>query len=243
VTHFYDALAPVLGASNAIALLLLFFLLLRGPSRKFWVVLFYVSWELLATAGLTLADLHLNGTTQADHATESGKLYALLYWSNDVIVDLLRFMLVVVLIYKVVGTSRPHLGRILGGLVVAMIVLPFLIFHPIFQAGRWTPKGAWFNSTSQLLNFGAAIMNVILWGALIQMKRRDPQIVAVSVGLGILVTGTAISYGLRHFYPQGSFTAIFNLFLNLMQLAAWLIWCRGFWPPPKTVAGAAPASG
>jgi hypothetical protein len=190
-----------------------------------------------------------------DHAAQSdaNRVYAQLYWTNDVIVDLLRFVLVAVLIYKVVGSSKPLLGRVLSGLVVAMIGLPFLLFHPILQYRprkgllnspsqllnfgaalfQTYPSAAWFNSTSQLLSFGAAIMNVILWGALIQSKKRDPQILAVSLGLGILVTGTAVSYGLRHFMPQGEFTAVFNLFLNLTQLAAWLIWCRAFWPAPR----------
>jgi hypothetical protein len=250
VTHIYDVLAPILGISNAVALLLLVVFLLFGPTRKFWVVLLYVSWELLATAGLTLVDLQFNGTAQVDHASQTlaNRIYADLYWTNDVIVDLLRFVLVVVLIYKVVGSSKPLLGRVLTGLVLAMMVLPFLLFQPFLQPPRAPltstipllnfgeaifhiyPRGAWFNSASQLLNFGAAVMNVILWGALIQSKKRDQQILALSIGMGILVTGTAISYGLRHFSPEGSFTAFFNLFLNLTQLAAWLIWCRAFWP-------------
>jgi hypothetical protein len=223
------------------------------------VVLVYVSWELFATAGLTLADLRLNGTAQLNPAaqTSATRFYAQLYWSNDVIVDLLRFVLVVVLIYRVGGSSKPMLRKILSGLVLAMVVLPFLLFHPTFRPDatampfhgnsetfnllarmfQYLPRGQWFNSTSQLLNFGAAIMNVILWGALIQSRNRDPQILAVSVGLGILVTGTAVSYGLRHFSnPQGNFTAIFNLFLNLTQLAAWLLWCRAFWPFRKRAA-------
>jgi len=238
VTHVYDILAPALGIGNAVALFLLVIFLVLGPTRKFWVFLLYVSWELFATVGLTLADLYLKGTVQVDHATRAGKLYAKLYWTNDVIVDLLRFVLVAVLIYKVAGNSKPFLGRLLGGLVLVMMVLPFLLFQPIYPPAGATiaadfPRGAWFNSTSQLLNFGAAVMNVILWGALIQSKKRDPQILAISLGLGILVTGSAIGYGLRHFVPQGGLTAAFNLFLNLTQFAAWLIWCRAFWPAPK----------
>jgi len=233
VTQIYDALAPVLGAVSGVVLLLLVVFLLLGSTRKFWVVLLYVSWELVATVGLTIADLLLHGTAQQmDRAkqTANNRLYAHLYWTNDVIVDLLRFVLVAVLIYKVVGSSKPSLGRLLALLVLAMIILPFPLFHPTFDP---YPQVPWFNSTSQLLNFGAAIMNLVLWTALIQARKRDPQIVAVSIGLGILVTGTAISYGLRHFKLQGEFTALYNLFLNLTQLGAWLIWCRAFWPPKK----------
>jgi hypothetical protein len=240
VTHIYDILAPVIGVCSAIALILLVVLLLSGPARKFWVVLLYVSWELLATVGLTLADLLLHGTAQVDQPTYGSRLYAKLYWTNDVIDDLLRFVLLTVLIYMVVGSSKPLLGRVLTGLVLAMMVLPFLLYQPIFPAPRSPafapehyPRAAWFNSTSQLLNFGAAIMNVILWGALLQSKKRDPQILALSLGLGIMLTGFAVGYGLRHFIPQGGFTAAFNLFLNLTELAAWLIWCRAFWPVRK----------
>lgn len=231
MTQFYDVLAPVLGVCCGLALLLLVILLLIGPKRRFWVVLLFASWEFLATIGLTLADLFLHGTTQGDpaHPSRAGRLYAQLYWNNDVIEDLLRFVVVTVLIYMVVGRSKPVIGRILSGVVLAMIVLPFVLFHPTFPV----PKAAWYNSTSQLLNFGAAIMNLILFGALIQARKRDPQILAVSIGLGILVTGASVSYGLRHFVSQGGFAAAFNLLLNLTQLAAWLILCRAFWPSPR----------
>jgi len=232
VSRIYDILAPVLGVGGGVALLVLIVLLLLGPYRKFWVFLLYVSWELIATVGLTLADLFLHGTSgPASVDPDASRLYSRMYWTNDVIEDLLRFAVVTVLIYQVVGAGRPKLGRLLGGLFLAMMVLPFLLFHPTFQPYPHVP---WFNSTSQLLNFGAAIMNVILWGALIQTKNRDPQIIELTIGLGVLVTGTAVSYGMRHFSTAHTdLTALLNLLLNLIQLAASLIWCRAFWPAPK----------
>ena len=159
------------------------------------------------------------------------RLYARLYWSNDVIVDLLRFLLVIVLTYAATpeGAKRVSIGRILGGIVAVVVVLPFLLFPLHFEP--W-PEASWFNSTSELLNFGAAIMNLGLWGALLANRKRDPQFVAVSIGLGVVVTGAALSYGLRHLIPA---SAIFipNVFLMLTQLAGWTIWCRAFWPAPK----------
>ncbi len=264
MTHVYDVLAPFLGISSALALLLLVVLILLGDTRKYWVVLLYVAWELLATIGLTLADLLVNGTAQVESAsqTDANRFYAQLYWTSDVISDLLRFVLVAVLIYKVAGGSKPLLGRVLSGVVLTVTILPFLLFRPFLRPRRAAlnsssqllnfgsvlfqtyPSAAWFNSASQMLSFGAAIMNLILWGALIQSRKRDPQILAVSIGLGILVTGTAISYGLRHLVTQSGFVAAFNLFLNLTQLAAWLIWCRAFWPAAKSkVPGAAVPAG
>ena len=107
MTRFYDVLAPILGVMNAIALLVVVILLLSGPTKKFLVVFVYASWELLATVVLTLGDLWVHGTTQIDPTVQNmpARYYARVYWTNDVIVDLLRFLLVTVLIYKVAGSS------------------------------------------------------------------------------------------------------------------------------------------
>ena len=125
-------------------------LLLGGPIRQYWVVLLYVCWELIATVGLTVADLLLNGTAQAVGPAQmaTSRLYARFYWTNALIEDLLLLVLTTVLIYKV--AARPSLGRLLGGLVLVMVVLPFMLFHPTFKP---MPRVAWFNSTNQLLNF------------------------------------------------------------------------------------------
>jgi hypothetical protein len=234
MTSVYDFLAPVLGIGNALALLTVLVFILRGPAKKYWVIVLYVCWELLATAGLTVADILLNGTTQTPgiEQARAAQRYAGLYWENEVIVDLLRFLVVIVLIYKSMSesNSRVTIQRILTGVVGLALILPFLLFHPAFTGRAGT---IWYNSTSQLLNFGAAIMNLVLWAILIPSKRRDPQLVLVSIGLGIVVAGTAVVYGLRHFAPQGGFTAVLNLFLNLTQLCGWAIWCRAFRPARK----------
>jgi hypothetical protein len=232
MNHAYEVLAPVLGIGNALALLCVLVFLSLGPLRKFWVVFLYVAWELLATATLSIADIYYHGSTHMVGAaqTAANRFYARLYWTNDVAVDLLRFILVIVLIRKAAeGTKRAPRG-VLIGLIVAMVVLPFLLFHSAFDP--W-PSSAWFNSTSELMNFGAAIMNLMLWAALIASRKRDPQLLMVSAGLGIVVTGTAISYGVRHLIGNSAFGTVGYFLLNLTQLGGWLIWCRAFWPAPR----------
>ena len=225
MSYVYD----LLGIGNGVVLLSVLVLLLRGPFRKFWVLLVYVAWELFATATLTVYDVLYAGAGQGKVLqAEAVRLYTRLYWSNDVIVDLLRFLLVIVLTYAATpgGPKRASVGRILGGIVVVVMVLPFLLFPVHFQP--W-PRSVWFNSTSELLNFGAAIMNLGLWGALLANRKRDPQFVAVSIGLGVVVTGAALSYGLLHLLPARA-RFIPDIFLMLTQLAGWSIWCRAFWP-------------
>jgi hypothetical protein len=229
MSRVYDLLAPVLSGVGAVVLLTVLVFLLLGSFRKFWIVLFYVVWELVATIGLTIADIMLHGSAQMSGAaqTEANRLYARVYWANDVLVDLLRFVLVMVLIYKGAEGKRQVPWRLLGVLIVLMIVLPFFLFTPGFRQG-W-PTAKWFNSTSELLNFGAAIMNLVLWGMLIASKRRDLTVLMVSAGLGIVVTGTAISLGIRHLAPTDWQSAGF-LFMNVAQIGGWFVWCRAFWP-------------
>ncbi|HUA87320.1 MAG TPA: hypothetical protein VMB85_25865 [Bryobacteraceae bacterium] len=240
MSRFYDFLAPILGAGSAGALLLALIFLLRGALRKYWIIAAYVVWELFAAVALTVADVVLHGSSAEAAHSAANQLYARLYWTNDVIEDLFRFVLVIVLIYWSSGGAKRVSGRLLTILLLLMIVLPFVIFNP--QANPLEidgihflfPSSAWFNSTSELLNFGAAIMNLILWAALIASRRRDPQLLAVSAGLGVLVAGTALAYGLRHLTGPNptQFGAVAALFLNLTQLAGFSIWCWAFRPAP-----------
>ena len=227
MNHAYEIVAPFLGGVAAAALFLVLVFLLFSPlRRKFWIILAYVSWELFATAALTILDVLYHGSAKGP-PTPATRLYARLYWSNDVLVDLFRFVLVIVLIYRASeGTTKRVSGRFLAGLVVAMIVLPFILFHPTFER---FPRGTWFNSTSELLNFGAAIMNLMLWATLIASKKRDPKLLMVSAGLGVVVTGTAIAYGAQFLIGAAGFGAM-SFFMNLTQLAGWAIWCWAFWP-------------
>jgi hypothetical protein len=229
MTHVYD----FLGFCTVLVLFLALVLLLRGPFRKYWVVLIYAAWELSTDLALTVVHFFYNGPAQVTPpGTDALGLYARLYWTNDVVDDLLRFLLVILLIYRATPQSsrRAAVGRLLSGVVVAASVLPFILFHPIHPNTTHWPLATWFNSTSELLNFAAAIMNLVLWATLIGSGQRDPQLLMVSAGLGVVVTGTAISYGLRHFIPPGGFRAVINLFLMLTQLGGWMLWCRAFWP-------------
>ena len=230
---------------DALALGSVIFLLLRGYSRKFWPLLVYVVWELLSSVGLSVYDLLYNGMVVGENASkEAVKWYARLYWTNDVIVDLLRFLLVIGLMYRATsGPKRASVARILSGIVVIALALPFLLF-PMFPNGPkpWI-EGSWFNSTSELLNFGAAIMNLVLWGVLIADRKRDPQLAIVSVGLGVVVTGAAISYGFKVYIVSSAAVFLPNMFLVLTRLVGWGIWCRAFWPAHSRQPALDPAPG
>lgn len=238
MNRVYDILAPVLGIGIAAALLCVLIFLSLGWQRKYLIVFVYAAWELVANVGFTVADILYHGTSQTTPATRTAAQlwYARLYWTNDVLVDLFRFVLVIVLIYRAAEGVRRVSGKALAVLVLVMIVLPFPLFHFNTQTASQDflhvrfPPAKWLNSTSELLNFGAAIMNLMLWGTLIASKRRDPQLLQVSIGLGIVVTGTAMAYGVRHILGEQEFATVGYLLMNLTQLAGWAMWCRAFWP-------------
>src|SRR5579862_1893268 len=144
-------------------LLFAFVRLLMGPVRRFWAVLIYVGFALLGNFGLTIADVLYS-------APDQRLFYAHLYWTNEVVLDVLLFLVVMVLTYQAMpeGPHRKKVARLLAGIAVAALVLPLLLFHPNFTP--W-PTTQWFNSTAEVLNFGAAVMNLALWGALIATRR------------------------------------------------------------------------
>ena len=241
VHYLYDFLSTL----GVIVLLLVFVFLLLGPAKKFYVVLLYVGWALFSNVALTIADFLYNApANDTPLGITPGQLtYAHLYWSNDVFLDLLQFLVVIVLTHKATegGANQKTVGRLLAGVFVAVMLLPFLIFHSTFTP--W-PEPRWFSGTSQMLNFGAAIMNLVLWGTLIVSKRRDPLVLIVSAGLGVMVAGAAVSYGLRHMIPTGGPKWIPNLFLFLAQIGGWGIWCWAFRPltkPREAPANALPS--
>ncbi|MBZ5677398.1 MAG: hypothetical protein LAP61_24405 [Acidobacteriia bacterium] len=147
--------------------------------------------------------------------------------------------MVITLIYRALEASpvRIAMGRLLGAVVAVVLVVPFVLF----SARRFSTN--WFDGTSQLLNFGAAILNLGLWTALIATKKRDPLLLKVSAGLGVAVTGAAIAYGLRRYTPPTSTPQqLANLFKTLTYLTSVAIWCWAFRPaakknpaPPATV--------
>jgi hypothetical protein len=224
---FSDTLQVV---SILLQCILLTFLLFQSYIRTY-PVLFTYRLAYLMTTVIEVSVAHQFGK-------ESGT-YRQAYWTDEVLVDLLQFLLVIAMTYRAVGGSsmRVAAGRFLGVVVGLVAVLPFVLFGHSFST-------RWFYNTSQLLNFGAAVMNLALWTALVGSKRRDPQLLVVSAGLGLAVTTNAIVFGVMNPLPPGVRPAVVVLH-NVMDVVTLAIWCWAFRPlrrseAPKA-AGALPS--
>jgi hypothetical protein len=217
-----NQLSMVLEAGSIIIQAALIFFLLRGSSfRRYPLLLVYCVLQLAATV-----------TEEYVYRTfgDGNTLFRTLYWTDEMSLDLMLFLMVITLTYKALEGSplRVGMGRLLGGVFAIVLVVPFVLFTAR-RFGR-----AWFDSTSQLLNFGAAIMNLGLWTALIGTKKRDPLLLTVSAGLGVAVTGAAIAFGLRRYAPpRGTAQELANLLKTLTYLVSVAIWCWAFRPAAR----------
>jgi hypothetical protein len=205
----------------ALQFVLLFFLL-RGPFRRY-VFLFVYSITFLITTLTEFVLIHSHRPV----------LYRRVYWTDEIATDLLLFLVVISLIYLASEGSavRPKMSKILMAIVAIVLVIPFVILNPpsFFAATGWTSAwGRWFNGTSQVLNFGAAIMNLGLWSVLLTSRKRDPQLLKVSIGVGVAVAGQAIGFGLRRFLPDTAVRQIPDLFMSLTHVLSVLLWCWAF---------------
>jgi len=206
--------------------LVLIFFLVQSAAYRRYLVFFAYSIAFLITTTVELVVSHL--------ANFDSARYRIIYWSDEVAADLTLFLVVISLTNLALEGNplRTKMSRILAGIVVAALVLPFVLLHPPFftsglhWSGAW---GRWFISTSQMLNFGAAIMNLGLWSALLTSRKRDPQLVKVSIGVGVAVAGQAIGFGIQRFIPSQSLTReLPYTFMSITHVASVLLWCWAF---------------
>jgi hypothetical protein len=201
-------------------------LLLRGFLPKYSILFAYNLAQFLIT---------LIEKVFFQEAERGTPFYAHVYWTAEVVWDFLLFLLVTVLIHRALAgrPEREMAQKLLLIVLIAVMVLPFIIFYsrPVF--GTY-----WFSGASQLLNFGAAILTLVLWGALIASRNRDSQLMMVCAGLGMTVAGAAVAWGVRQLAVGRNDTAetirnIADLFAGFTYVMGLAIWCWAFRAAPQ----------
>lgn len=218
-----EFLSSTLAFSTALLQVATVVFLFLGPIRKYRFVLVYCLLQL----GTSVAEM-----TVANQFGPKSKLYAKLFWTDEIVLDILLFFILILLTYRAMNGSpaQGQMRRVLGGVMLMAMLLPFVLFKGAFVTMSW------FDHTSQLLNFGGAILNLGLWTALLGSRKRDPQLLVVSAGFGVVVTGVAISFGCRrllHFQGAGSHNlalAAANVVFVVAHLTGALTLCWAFRP-------------
>jgi len=215
--------------AQVILQVVLLYLLIRGPFRRYFLIFAYC---LAQTAQIVVdgAVLRKFGVASTEYKT--------VFWTDALVVDMLLFLVVIAVAHQALEGSplRSNLTRLLAIVSGVILILPFVVLKSRIFYTRW------FNGTDQILNFGIAILNLFLWTALLANKKRDPQLLTVTAGLGARVAATALLLGLRQFTEGGGIgREIADIAARLSIVAGTLIWCWAFRPstrPKKPVPAA-----
>ena len=224
----------LLSSADTVFQLVLAVLLLRGPFRKYPVFSAYAVAELLAYFLEWVMYYRIGWRSPA---------YRQLFWADHIALDLLLLLVLIALTYHALGESplRSKVSKILAGIVVVALALPFAMLGGYHDRRYGFFTSQWFNHVSQILNFGAAIMNLILWGVLLSNRRRDAQLVTLSIGLGLVTASAAITWGVREFLAEGNRWPM-DTFLIACHLLALLLWCSAFRKAGQAASSAPPGA-
>ncbi|MGD0773354.1 MAG: hypothetical protein ABSC05_11090 [Candidatus Solibacter sp.] len=199
--------------------------LLRGDYRRYPFVFLYAVVDFLTTILEIQPSMAYNSGTP-----EAKRQWALMFWFNERIMQVLVFLLVISLVYSATKHLRPRrtllTGIICGTLLVAAISF-WIHYDPTPPMGRYMTR--WTRD----LNFSAAILDLGLWAFLIGSPQKDYKLLLITGALGIQFTGGAIGQSLRDAAP--AIVAAASDFLMITNLARLYIWWQAFRGPPKTL--------
>jgi len=208
-----------------LALMVIVVLLRGGDYRRYPFIFLY------AVVDFVTSILELQPAVAHGSATpEVKKQFALMFWVNEQIMQVLVFLLVISLVYSATKHLRPRrtllIGIICGTVLVAAISL-WVHYDPNPPTGRYMTR--WTRD----LNFCAAILDFGLWALLVGSRQKDHKLLLVTGALGIQFTGGAIGQALRDMSPAivtaaGDFTVI-------TALTRVYLWWQAFRGKPKTL--------
>lgn len=178
--------------------------LLRGGYKQFPFLFCYVLSEFFTTVAVSAS--FSNRALRAQ--------YARTYWISDVVQDILIFCLVVSLIQRLVR-DRSRLRWLVA--FVSLGIAGFSYYR--------TPLGhlgSWMTELGRDLSFCAAVLNLILWMALIHHRPDDDRLLLISGGLGLQTAGKAIGHSLRQISkPMVMPGNLLIVFSGLFRLFVW----------------------
>jgi len=193
--------------------LLIIAALIRGPYRRFPVVLAY-SVVLFLTTVIEVSVYHI-GTS----GILSGHTWARYYWYDEGARQVLLFAAVISLIYHASSgsQSRPRLALMLTAGSILFAGATFMIHH-----GGHARVGEWMTLWIRDLAFCAAILDLGLWLLLLATRRTESRLLLLSGGLGIQFTGEALGESLRNLFPlELSPGDVVSLLAGLAALWIW----------------------
>jgi hypothetical protein len=204
--------------------------LLRGAYKRFPLLLAYVSAGLISTVIEIPANVQWFITQDDAVALRFAKIY----WWDEIILLVLVVALVLSLLDRATSKMRSRrmvrVCAIAGTLIVAGIS---------FYLHRSPHLGRTMTLMMRDLNFGAAILDVLLWVMLIAARHPDQKLLLVSGALGMQFTGEAIGQAVRDMSLARRIqlvSSIGSVIVMLADLACLYLWWRAFRRDKKDAA-------
>lgn len=219
-----DFLSNSLGYAGTLLQIVLLVLIFRGAFSRYFPLFIYVLTEVI----LSFAQAYVVQKWGLDHDH-----YFHVFWFGELFIDIQLFLMMITLTWRALegNPQRVKVARFMAIAVLVVLLVPFVAFQSKVYTTRWN------DSTSQLLNFGAAVMNLALWGALLVNKQRDRQLLTVTAGLGVALAGAAVTLGLRNFTGEASIgREVADYSYRLLYIGSVVIFCWAFRPPRKVIA-------
>ena len=163
--------------------------LLRGPYRRFPVILAYNVVLFLTT----IVDISVYSS-----GNRLGHTFAYYYWRDEALRQFLVFAVVISLIY-VASASLQARAIVRLSLIVAAIA--FKATSLLIHYNPHAVVGQWMTLWSRDLDFTNLILVLALWTMLVATHCRDSQLFLLISGLGIELAGEAIGQSLRNAFP------------------------------------------
>jgi hypothetical protein len=144
----------------------------------------------------------------------------------DTVRQVFLYVVVISLIFNASDHSSKRASR--GRLLIAGSVL-FAALSLYFTYGHVFDR--WMTRFSRNLGFLAVILNLVLWAALLKLRRPDQTLLMVSGGIGIQMAGKAIGHALRQL--SHSTVTLGDLVIVLSHLLCLYIWWQAFRKPSE----------
>ncbi|MBI2690199.1 MAG: hypothetical protein HYX27_28160 [Acidobacteria bacterium] len=150
-----------------------------------------------------------------------------MYWGVSALYQFATFLLLLQLIFRV-GRELPAQATLVRTLSLAAIAAVCIsVFIHLDKR-----LNAFMGSVNRDLTFFSALINMVLWRFLLQLRKRDYLLLAVSAGIGIQCTGDAIGLSLRFIGKQmgqaHAFLEFGNILMSLSSVITLLIWHTAF---------------
>jgi hypothetical protein len=200
--------------------------LLRGSYRRFPFIFAYIVIDFITTVLEMPAELNY-----VRYGSQGSVMYAVLYWTDEFVLQFLIYAVVLSLIYDVTRDLRSRrvvrISLIAGAVLIAGVSF-LLHYSPGLNQGSYmTP---WLRD----LNFCSAILDLGLWALLLASRSRDHQMLLLSGALGIKFAGESIGESVRQLAIRSRSKPISltgNVIIMLANIFFFYVWWQALRAP------------